>query len=58
MMLVRDWSRDRLKTPLATFPGGPVTVEARGRDAVEVGGKRIELDRYIVGGVVWGRETL
>jgi imidazolonepropionase-like amidohydrolase len=58
MMLVRDWARDRLKTPLPTFPGGAVRVEPRGRDAFEVGGKRIELDRYSVGGVIWGRETL
>ncbi len=58
MMLIRDWERDRLAGPLETLPGGSVTIEKRGRDTIEVAGKRIELDRYSVGGVVWGRETL
>jgi imidazolonepropionase-like amidohydrolase len=58
MMLLRAWSKDRAKTPLATLPGGSVTVESRGRDTVERAGKRFELQRYSVGGVVWGRETL
>jgi hypothetical protein len=58
MMLLRDWSKDRARTPLATLPRGSVTIEPRGRDTVEVAGKRLELDRYSVGGVVWGRETL
>jgi imidazolonepropionase-like amidohydrolase len=58
MMLIRDWERKRVAGPLATLPNGSVTIEKRGRDAVEVAGKRVELDRYSVGGVVWGRETL
>ena len=58
MMLIRDWERDHVAGPLKTLPGGSVTIEKRGRDTIEVAGKRIELDRYSVGGVVWGRETL
>jgi imidazolonepropionase-like amidohydrolase len=58
MMLVRDWERSRVAGPLATLPGGTVTIDKRGRDVVEVAGKRVELDRYSVAGVVWGRETL
>ena len=58
MMLIRDWERDRLAGPLPTLPGGSVTIEKRGRDTIDVAGKRVELDRYSVGGVVWGRETL
>ena len=58
MMLVRDWERGQVAGPLETLPGGSVTIEKRGRDTVEVAGKRVELDRYSVGGVVWGRETL
>ena len=58
MMLVRDWERGRVAGPLETLPGGSATIDKRGRDTVEVAGKRVELDRYSVGGVVWGRETL
>jgi imidazolonepropionase-like amidohydrolase len=58
MMLIRDWERRHGGGPLETLPSGSVTIERRGRDTVEVTGKRVELDRYSVGGVVWGRETL
>ena len=58
MMLIRDWERGPRRGPLETLPGGSATIEKRGRDTVEVAGKRVELDRYSVGGVIWGRETL
>lgn len=58
MMLVRYWTGHAVKGALKTLPEGEVTIEHRGRDTVEVGGKRVELDRYNVGGVIWGRETL
>jgi imidazolonepropionase-like amidohydrolase len=58
MLLVRYWASHAVKVALKTLPGGEVTVEHRGRDTIEAGGKRVELDRYSVGGVIWGRETL
>jgi imidazolonepropionase-like amidohydrolase len=58
MMLVRDWERAQVAGPLETLPSGSVTIEKRGRDVIKVAGKRFELDRYSVGGVIWGRETL
>jgi len=58
MMLIRDWERAHGAGPLETLPSGSVTIEKRGRDTVEIAGKRVELDRYSVGGVIWGRETL
>ena len=58
MMLIRDWERKPVAGPLETLPSGSVTIDKRGRDSIEVAGKRVELDRYSVGGVVWGRETL
>ena len=58
MMLIRDWERAHGAGPLETLPSGSVTIEKRGRDTVEIAGKRGELDRYSVGGVIWGRETL
>ncbi len=58
MMLIRDWERRHVAGTLETLPSGSVTIEKRGRDTIEVAGKRVELDRYSVGRVVWGRETL
>src|SRR5262249_37796084 len=58
MMLIRDWERAHGAGALETLPSGTVTIEKRGRDTVEIAGKRVELDRYSVGGGIWGRETL
>ena len=58
MMMLRYWTSHNLKDPLPTLPGGEVSVEHRGRDAIQIGGKRVELDRYSVGGVIWGRESV
>ncbi|HEX8653503.1 MAG TPA: amidohydrolase family protein [Pyrinomonadaceae bacterium] len=59
MMLLRYWVSHNIKGALKTLPGGgEVMIEHRGRDALEVGGKRIDLERYSASGVIWGRETL
>jgi hypothetical protein len=58
MMLFRYWTSQKIKGGLQTLPGGEVTIERRGRDTVTVGGRPVELDRYSVGGVTWGRESL
>ncbi len=52
MMLVRYWGR------IQTLPGGEAVIEQRGRDVMEVSGKRLFLDRYSLDGIIWGRETL
>ncbi len=41
-----------------TLPGGTVTVEARGVDVVTTDGKKVELFRYVVTGLIWGREAI
>jgi imidazolonepropionase-like amidohydrolase len=43
---------------LATVPGGDVTIEFRGTDKIKLGDKEIELARYSVSGLIWGREAL
>jgi imidazolonepropionase-like amidohydrolase len=58
MMMVRYWISKGGKGALKTLPGGDVTIEHRGKDMIEVNGKRVELDRYSVSGVIWGRESL
>jgi imidazolonepropionase-like amidohydrolase len=58
MMMVRYWASKGGKGTLKTLPGGEVTIESRGKDTIEANGKRIELDRYSISGVIWGRESL
>jgi imidazolonepropionase-like amidohydrolase len=58
MMMVRYWSSKGIKETLKTLPGGDVMIEFRGRDTIEAGGKQVQLDRYSVAGVIWGRESL
>lgn len=59
MMLVRYWLKHDLKAPLRLLPGGgEAFIERRGRDRVDHGGKLATLDRYSLGGIGWGRQTL
>jgi len=56
MMMMRYMARNKVKGPLPSLPGGAVSVEDRGRDVVDVNGQHIEIERYIVTGLIWGRE--
>jgi imidazolonepropionase-like amidohydrolase len=58
MMLVRYMLSHRVAGALPVLPGGEVTLERRGRDEVTVGGKSVALERYSLGGLIWGRESL
>jgi imidazolonepropionase-like amidohydrolase len=57
-MLVRYLTTHKITGALATLPGGEVTVEQRGKDTVKVSDKAVELVRYSVSGLIWGREEL
>lgn len=57
-MLLRYWKTHGMKSSLPLLPKGAATIELRGRDRVQVGGREVELARYSVGGVGWGRETV
>jgi len=58
MMLVRYWRAHGSPASLATLPQGEVRILDRGRQALTVGGKQVELQRYSVAGLIWGRESL
>ncbi len=58
MLLMRYWRSHGSPQQLMTFPLGAVRIEYRGKDTVVRAGKAVELDRYLVNGVVWGREAL
>jgi imidazolonepropionase-like amidohydrolase len=57
-MLVRYLTTHKVTGALPTLPGGEVTVEQRGKDTVKVGEKEVDLVRYAVSGLIWGREEL
>lgn len=56
MMMMRYMAKNKIKGPLPGLPGGPVSVEDRGKDVVDVNGRQTEIERYIVTGLIWGRE--
>jgi imidazolonepropionase-like amidohydrolase len=61
MLLLRYWKQHGQPRVVGTVPGLPVNdvfIEARGRNVLSAAGKRIVLDRFVVDGVVWGRETI
>jgi imidazolonepropionase-like amidohydrolase len=58
MLLVRYWAAHGLPAELATLPTGKVKVEPRGQDSISVDGRSEKLDRYLIEGLIWGRETL
>ena len=58
MLMLRYLAANNIKGELQTLPGGAVTVERRGADRVSVGGREVELERYSVSGLIWGRESL
>jgi len=58
MMLFRYWQAHGHPERLRIFPAGTVQIEHRGSDRVEVGQKQVSLERYIVSGLIWGREAV
>jgi imidazolonepropionase-like amidohydrolase len=61
MLLLRYWQKHGRPRVLQTVPGLPlneVVIEHRGHDDVRLAGQKVPLERYMIDGVVWGRETL
>ena len=61
-LLFRYWQRQQRGgqgRELALLPGGSARIELRGRDTVMApDGKQVQLERYSIEGVTWGRETV
>lgn len=61
MLMVRYWRQHGRPRTLSTVPGMPandVIIESRGPDTIHIGARAVTLDRVVVDGVVWGRESL
>ena len=61
-MLIRYWTDNGKPNAIPTLPGGQedgvVEVEYVGRDQVVVGDRTVDLDRFTVNNVIWGRESV
>ncbi len=59
MLMVRYWAAHGSPKELAIYPEGRnLRIEPRGQDKVSFGGKTETLQRYLVEGLIWGREWL
>src|SRR6185295_11204228 len=57
--LWRYWNAHGKPGEVALFPSGRATIERRGTDDVrDDDGKPVRLERFALGGLEWGRETL
>ncbi len=56
--LMRYWRMHGRVGRIATLPSGAVEISDRGSEQFSIDGKRVELERYSVRGLVWGLETL
>ncbi len=58
MMLYHYYFKQGKSSAITTFPRGEVSVVHKGQDEVEIKGKKITLDRYVVEGINWGGRTI
>ena len=59
MLLVRYWATHGSPRELAIYPEGrSLWIEPRGADKISFGGKTETLQRFLVEGLIWGREWL
>jgi imidazolonepropionase-like amidohydrolase len=61
MLMLRYWKTHGQPRIIQSIPGSPandVIVEDRGREAMRIGSRTVRLERFVIDGVVWGRETL
>ncbi len=56
--LMRYWRMHGRAARIETLPSGAVEISDRGAEELSIEGKRVELERYSVRGLVWGLETL
>lgn len=60
-LLIDYWEQHKRPTNMRLLPGDAdwrIVITFRGDEEVQVGGRVVQLRRYSVDGVVWGRETI
>ena len=56
--VVRYWQSHGRPTALTMLPAGQVMIERRGSDTLSLNGSAVELERFSIAGLIWGRETV
>ncbi|MBS1798069.1 MAG: amidohydrolase family protein [Acidobacteria bacterium] len=56
--LLRYLVQNKIGGAVETLPNGRVTLEKRGTDEIKIGDRTVALDRYLVSGLIWGRESV
>jgi imidazolonepropionase-like amidohydrolase len=56
MLLLRFWAQKGKPASIPLLPSGTATIRLDGLDTLSWGGRALVLNRYIVGGLIWGNE--
>jgi len=58
MMLVRYWHAHGSPKTLKTLPRGEVQIQDQGTEAFTIGGRKVQLRKLSIRGLIWGMESL
>lgn len=58
MMLYHYYFKNNSDSSIPTLPRGEVSLTHKGEDIVQIDGKDVALDRYVVEGINWGGRTI
>jgi hypothetical protein len=58
MVLLQYWKKHGEPKSVALLPTGQVTISKHGKDELNFMNKRLSLDRFVIGGLVWGNEII
>jgi imidazolonepropionase-like amidohydrolase len=57
-VMLRYWRVQGRPKRVPALPSGEIRIEHRGQDTVTIGSNAVVLDRYILSGLIWGREAI
>lgn len=58
MVLLQYWKKHGEPKSIALLPTGEVTISKQGKDELVFMNKNLTLDRFVLGGLVWGNEII
>jgi len=58
MMMMRYWRAHGSPAEMPTLPAGTVRIRDRGRETFRVNGRNVQVERYLIDGLIWGMQTL
>src|SRR5258706_14530740 len=58
MLLLQYWKRNKEPKVIPLLPTGQVKISGQGRDTISFNGHVLNLERYVIIGLVWGNEII